>query len=307
MSDTAVARKKALGIISFKGLLDSIDKALDGIDTKRAEKRYEKIRGALIESGTRYSEEEYSKYAELAEKAKNLTPNERIHLLESVMKGKDKEAGKNRRNAFLGIGAGLVETGVEMATGQSVVGALLAVFGVTAPPATTIVAATLAGGTALFSLYKLHKSKNFVDAEKILSNEEFMNNFSQMVDEVKKLCDELDKTKEQDIQSLKSRQEKGKKVSAKDFKRTFAMNAYKIIHNMQLKHISKETVIDAYGIKAEAEAFEKAEAEKQEAETERQQTEATEIEARVAEETRMAEEMERKKEEDLQNAQRGQE
>lgn len=302
MSDVAV-KKGTIGIISFKGLLDSIDKALDGIDTKRAEKRYEKIRQKLLEAGTQYSEEKYSQYAELAEKAKNLTPNERLHLLESVMKGKEKEAGKNRRNALLGIGAGLVEAGVEIATGQSVVGALLAVFGVTAPPATTIVAATLAGGTALLSLYKLHKSKDFTDAEKILTNEEFLKDFSQMVDEVKKLCDELDKTKEQDIQSLKSRN--GGKVSAKLFKKTFAMNAYKIIHNMQLKHISKEAVIDAYGIETEAKIFE-AMAKIQAAE------EAAEVEAKAAEEARILGEQEEERlrkeaEEKKANVERGQE
>lgn len=295
MADAAVIRKKALGIISFKGLLDSIDKALDGIDTKRAEKRYEKIRGALLEAGTHYAEEEYSKYAELAEKAKNLTPNERVHLLESVMKGKAKEDGKNRRTALYGIGAGLVEAGVEITTGQSVVGVLLGMFGITAPPATTIVAATLAGGTALFSLYKLHKSKKFTEAERLLSNEEFLKEFSEMAEEVKKLCSELDKGKEQDIQSLKSRN--GKKISSKEFKKIFAMNAYKIIHNMNLKHISKDAVIDAYGIKDEAKLFEAEQKAKQEAE-------AQEVEMRAFEEAQKLEEEERKRQEEKNSEER---
>ena len=271
MSATATMRRP-IGIVSIKEMLNSIEnaiqnaknkvgEALDNADTKRAERKYEKIRKQLLESGTKYTETEYNKCAELVEEARNLSANDRMHLRDSVRKGKEKEDGKNRRRAAVSIGLGLVETGVEMVTGQSVIGAVLGAFGVTAPPATTIVAATIAAGTAFYSLYKLNKSKKFTEAERLLSSEDFMKDFSAMVEEVKKLCDEIEKSKSEDIKALKSRN--GKNMTAKEFKKAFAMKAYKIIHDMNLQYVSKENVVSVFNIEEEVKAYEAELAEKE--------------------------------------------
>ena len=86
MSATATMRRP-LGIISFKGLLESIDKAIDGvkskienavdgikdkIDTNKAIKQYEEIRKELISMGTGYAEKKYIKLAKKAEGIKEL-------------------------------------------------------------------------------------------------------------------------------------------------------------------------------------------------------------------------------------------
>jgi hypothetical protein len=264
MSATATMRRP-IGIVSLKEMLNSIESAienaknkvgemLDNADTKRAERKYEKIRKELLEAGTKYTETEYNKCAQLVDEVKNLSANDRMHLRDSVRKGKAKEDGKNRRRAALSIGLGLAETGVEIVTGQSVIGAVLGTFGITAPPATTIIAATIAAGTAFYSLYKLHQSKKFTEAERLLSSEDFMKDFSAMVEEVKTLCAEIEKAKSEDIKALKARN--GKNMSAKEFKKAFAMSAYKIIHNMNLQYISKENVAKAFNIEEEVKAFE---------------------------------------------------
>ena len=107
MGATATMRRP-IGIVSLKEMLNSIENAiqsakdkvgemLNEADTKRAERKYEKIRKQLLEAGTKYTETEYNKCAELVEEARNLSANDRMHLRDSVRKGKAKEDGKNRR------------------------------------------------------------------------------------------------------------------------------------------------------------------------------------------------------------------
>ena len=308
MSATATMRRP-IGIVSLKEMLSSIENAienaknkvgemLDNADTKRAERKYERIRKKLIESGTKYTEAEYNKCAELVDEVKNLSANDRMHLRDSVRKGKAKEDGKNRRRAALSIGLGLAETGVEIATGQSVIGAVLGTFGITAPPATTIIAATIAAGTAFYSLYKLHQSKKFTEAERLLSNEDFMKDFSAMVEEVKTLCAEIEKAKTEDIKALKTRN--GKNMSAKEFKKAFAMSAYKIIHNMNLQYINKENVAKVFNIEEEVKAFEAELAEedvKNDVKNDNKQDEETQIKE-DAESIRLRQEEEKKRHEE---------
>lgn len=249
-----VERKKAQGIISFKGLFDSMEKAIDGIDTKIAENKYEKIRKELLENGINETEKDFKEFADFVEKTKHLKPYEIDEMKKRVMDGKYKAATKKRMIEYLSvIYAGAEATTVAL-TGNSILATVLATFGISAPPATTIVACSIAGGTMLWSLYKLSKGKNFAIAEQGLSKEEYIKEcFEPLVNEVKALCDELDKTKQEDIQRLKSLNNKDKKVSSKDFRKTFAKNAIAIIDRMNLQHIRRGDVLKAYGIKEESE------------------------------------------------------
>jgi hypothetical protein len=81
-----------------------------------------------------------------------------------------------------------------------------------------------------------------------------MKDFSAMVEEVKTLCAEIEKAKTEDIKALKARN--GKNMSAKEFKKAFAMSAYKIIHNMNLQYIDKDNVAKVFNIEEEVKAFE---------------------------------------------------
>ena len=274
MSATATMRRP-LGIISFKGLLESIDKAIDGvkskienavddikdkIDTNKAIKQYEEIRKELISMGTGYAEKKYIKLAKKAEGIKELTENDKIHISHHVDIGKDKEDGKNRRRAELSIGAGLVEAGFEAITGESIVGTVLSVFGITAPPATTIITCALLGATSLYSLYKLNKTRGFTRAEKREAEYDFKKKFTPLVEDVKKLCDELEKEKDKDIAMLKNRTDKNnpevKHVTAKEFKKIFAKRALEIIGELNLKTLRVNDVAEAFNIEEEVKAFE---------------------------------------------------
>lgn len=275
MEAVATKRMKGQGIISFKGIFDSIDRALDNADTKRAERQYEKIRKQMLEEGTGKTEAAYNEMLEFMEKTQHLKPYEIIKLREDIKNGKEKAANKNRKLAYLSLLYATAETVTTAVTGSGILTAVLATFGIVAPPATTIAACAVAGGTLLWSLYRLKKTKAFEKAEEKMTAEDSLKDFENLAREVKSLCDELDKTKAQDIQSLKFRQEKGKRVSAKDFKKAFALHAIEIINKMDLQYIRKDDVINAYGIAGEVEAMEAQEAQRAEAE-------AQEIEAREA-------------------------
>ncbi|MBR3884870.1 MAG: hypothetical protein IKJ33_00180 [Clostridia bacterium] len=275
MEAVATKRMKGQGIISFKGIFDSIDRALDNADTKRAERQYEKIRKQMLEEGTGKTEAAYNEMLEFMEKTKHLKPYEIRQLREDIKNGKRKVAHKQRKQAYLAL---LMTFGNKMAekfTEKGLITIVLGLFGVVAEPALTIATCAVEAGILLWSIRKLKKAKAFEDAEEKMTAEDSLKDFEDLAKEVKQLCDEIDKTKAQDIQSLKLRQDKSKRVSAKEFKKIFAKHVIEIIDKMNLQQINKDQVIKAYGIEDEVNAMEAQEAQRAEAE-------AQEIEAREA-------------------------
>lgn len=332
----------------------AVDAKIDEIKTKRAERKFEKIRSELVMKGAKYTEKKYKAYLEQLKKLDNMTEVERREYLEAVMKGKNKEATKLFRKgifALLGTGANIglsaaagVALGTEagaaaIAAGVSAAGAA-GIAGVTAAGVGTVLGGIQAGGVAgglaagaelmvaagmlspvglilltsgltlagvAVGIVKAIKKKRFLDAEKALSNKDFLEIFRNLVNDINTLMARLDATKDDWVQRIKT-----EKLSKKQLRVEYAKYVDQVVEELGLKNIDRRAIQQAFGGKEKlaevpvSEIEEKVEEEKEETETTVSTTEELtdeqkrqqEEQRRLAEEQRLREEEERKKQEE---------
>lgn len=334
----------------------AVDAKIDEIKTKRAERKFEKIRNELVMKGAKYTEKKYKAYLEQLKKLDNMTEVERREYLEAVMNGKNKEATKLFKKgifALLGTGANIglsaaagVALGTEagaaaIAAGVSAAGAA-GIAGVTAAGVGTVLGGIQAGGVAgglaagaelavaagmlspvglllltssltlagvAAGIVKAVKKKRFLDAEKALSNKDFLEVFRNLVNDINVLMARLDATKDDWVQRIKT-----EKLSKKQLRVEYAKYVDQVVEELGLKNIDRRAIQQVFGGKeklAEAPASEvEAAAEEEEREGEDNSTTPTteeltedqkkqqEEQRRLAEEQRIREEEARKKAEE---------
>lgn len=332
----------------------AVDAKIDEIKTKRAERKFEKIRTELVMKGAKYTEKQYKLYLEQLKKLDNMTEVERREYLEAVMKGKNKEATKLFKKGIMGLlwsgadiglsaGAGALlgtEAGAAaIAAGVSTVNAA-GIAGVTAAGVGTILGGVEAGGLAgglaaagellvatelltpvglllitsclalagvAVGIIKAIKKKKFLQAEKMLSDKDFLEVFRNLVNDVNTLMARLDATKDEWVQRIKT-----EKLSKKQLRVEYAKYVDQVVEELGLKNIDRRAIQQVFGGKEKiteapvSEIEEKVEDEKEESgatvtateELTEEQKKQQEEQRRLAEEQRLREEEERRKQEE---------
>jgi len=319
-------KRKVLGIFNIKeigkklkGTIEDIktgiETRVDESRTRRAEKKYERVRDKLLYAGTNYTKKQYDIYAKFVEETKNMTPVERRRHLENVMKGKNKAATKAVRGAVisglwgLGDAACVMATTTAEAVGQGILNTVLSTFGVAAFPWGTIATFTVAAAGFVFSMHKLKKSMNFLKSEQTLSNKDFIEEFEKLARDLQTLKNTLEQSRDEWVQ-------KAKTMKTKEYKEAYAAFVEETVKKLGLDTIDILAIQEVFGKgkkpaekqeaavedAAEVDSEEEKEEDKKEGDTPVELTEdqkkQQEEQRRLAEEQRLREEEERKKQED---------
>jgi len=254
-------RKKVLGILNIKELgnkikgsydaiKEGIETRVDAYKTKKAEKKYDKIRDKLVYAGTNYSEKQFKEYQELAEKAKNMTPIERRRYLESVMKSKKKTATIGVVSAItssawsLGdaicVAATTTMVEGEVVAGTGIINTTLAALGLAGLPWTALITASLAVAGFTVAMIGLKKSMKARRAEQALSSSDFLKEFENLAQDVAKLKEALDQSRAEWVQ-------KAKTMKTKEYKAAYAAFVEETVARLGLTTIDVQAIQEVFG------------------------------------------------------------